>query len=72
MGVDLLGECVSGIHCPLLGHRLHHRLRHQDDPPMTQPTHQLYSAHLQQLTEDRQVWITGLEDRQIKSCIKPG
>lgn len=41
MGVDLFGEGISSIYCPLLGHRLHHCLGYQNDPPMAQPTHQL-------------------------------
>lgn len=47
VGVDLLGEGISGIYCPLFGHRLHHRLSHQNDPPMAQPTHQPVRAHTQ-------------------------
>lgn len=62
VGVDLLGEGISGIHRLHLGHRLHHRLRHQDDPAMTQPTHQLVCSHTQQLTEDRQMRISRLKD----------
>jgi len=72
MGIDLLGEGISGIYSPLYGLRLHHRLGRQNDPPIAQPTRQPFCTHAQQLTEERQVWITGLEDMQIKLCIAPG
>lgn len=66
MGVDLLRQGISGIYRSLLGHGFHHRFCHQNDPPVAQPTHQVVCPHTQQLTEDCQVRIAGLQDAQIK------
>lgn len=66
MSIDLLSQGVPGIYCPLLGHRLHDRFSHQNDPPMAQPAHQPLCAHSQQVTEGGQVWIVRLKDIQVK------
>lgn len=65
VGVDLLGEGISGVYCLVFGYWLHHCLSHQNNPPMAQPTHQPPCTHTQQLTEDCQMGITGLKDIQI-------
>lgn len=70
VGIDLLGEGISGSYCPLLGLRLDQRLRHKNDPPMAQPTHQPLRIHTQQLTEDCQVRVTELEDTQKYAFVR--
>lgn len=61
VGVELLGEGISGVYCPLFGLGLHHRLSYQDDPPVAQPVRQPLGAHPQQLAEVHEVWVTELE-----------
>lgn len=61
VGVELLGEGISGVYRPLFGLGLHHRLSYQDDPPVAQPAFQPLGAHPQQLAEGHQVWVTELQ-----------
>lgn len=65
VGVDLLGEGISGVYRPLLGLRLHQRLSRQNDPAMAQPACQRLRLHGQQLTEDSQVRVTELEEKRV-------
>lgn len=60
--VDLLGQGVPCVHRPPLGLRLHHRLGHQDNPPVAKPVGQVLGTHTQQLAEDPQVRVVTLED----------
>lgn len=62
VGVDLLGEGVSGVDRPLPGLRLHQRLSRQNDPAMAQPACQPLCLHGQQLAEDSQVRVTELKE----------
>lgn len=69
MGVDLLGQGISGAYCSVSGYWLYQRLCQQNNPAMAQPTRQPLCTHIHQLPEDCQMGITELKDIQINSLM---